>query len=364
MTEPTDLLNALDDPADADPLVAAARGLADGLLAPAAAQVDAGAVPRSHLDALAGAGLLGLAAPRQAGGADAAPGVVRRVTELLAGADLATWFVQAQHHGPVRALARAGRFDATVTELATGRAVAGIAFSHLRRWPQLPVTASRDGDGWRLDGEAPWYTGWGINDLALLAGASAAGDVVFVLVPARASASVQPSAPMRVAALESASTVTLRLDGLRVPGPDVVSVQPMADWAAQDRHTTVNVNPAVFGVAASALQLLTEQGARRGEPEALDAARRLADRLGEVRAQAYRLIDAGAPDEAVPQRLALRAQALHLLVEATTALVVAGAGGSMARSSPAQRKAREGLFLLVQAQTAQARRATLRRWAG
>jgi hypothetical protein len=48
-----------------------------------------------------------------------------------------------------------------------------------------------------------------------------------------------------------------------------------------------------------------------------------------------------------------------VLVDATSALVVAGAGRSMAMTSPAQRKAREGLFLLVQAQTKDSRTANL-----
>lgn len=359
-----ELLAPLADPADDDPLVAAARELADGLLAPSAEQVDATTVPRSHLDALAAAGLLGLAAPRQAGGAAAPPQVVRRVSEVLAGADLATWFVQVQHHNPVRTLAEVGGFDLELAELASGRKVAGIAFSQLRRWPDRPVTAERDGDGWRLDGVSPWYTGWGVNDVALLAGATAAGEVVFGLVPARAGDRLRPSSPMRLAALQASGTVTLRLDGLRVPGSAVVRVQPVGEWAALDRRTTVNVNPAVFGLAAAALRRLDEQAARRGEAEAQRLARRLAARLGEVRAEAYHLVDHLDPDDRTQRRLQVRAEALKVLVEATSGLVVAGAGAAMTLSSPAQRMAREALFLLVQAQTAQARKATLRHWAG
>jgi alkylation response protein AidB-like acyl-CoA dehydrogenase len=357
-----DLLAHLADPDDGDPLVVAARGLAEGLLAPAAERVDATAVPRSHLDALAAAGLLGLAAPRETGGSAATPGVARRVSEVLAGADLATWFVQVQHQSAVQTLARSGGFENVLAELASGRCVAGIAFSHLRRWPELPVTATRDGRGWRLDGVAPWYTGWGINDVVLLAGASGTGDVVFALVPARAGDRLRASAPRRLAALQAAVTVTLYLDGLRVPDSDVVRVQPVAEWAAGDRRTAVNVNPAVFGLAASALRLLAEQAARRDEAEGQALARRLAAHLGELRAEAYHLVDELDPDAGVERRLQLRAEAQHLLVEVTTGLVVAGAGGAMALSAPAQRKAREALFLLVQAQTAEARRTALERW--
>jgi len=68
-------------------------------------------------------------------------------------------------------------------------------------------------------------------------------------------------------------------------------------------------------------------------------------------------------EEALDDRLALRARSLELAVRASAALVAIGAGGSMALSSPAQRLAREALFHLVQAQTAPVRAATLRRLA-
>jgi alkylation response protein AidB-like acyl-CoA dehydrogenase len=207
-------------------LLAAARRVADQLLAPHAAEVDAGWVPRSHVDALAAAGVLGMRAPRSAGGLDVRPAVAREVDEIIAGADLATWFVQAQHHSPVRELAGAGGFDAVLGELATGRRVAGIAFSHLRRWPDRPVRAERSGDGWRLDGVAPWYTGWGINDVALVGAATDDDRIVFALLPAEPADRLSASEPMQVAALRAAATVTLRLDGYPVSAGDVVSVHP------------------------------------------------------------------------------------------------------------------------------------------
>ncbi|MCW2613624.1 MAG: sle, partial [Frankiales bacterium] len=50
------------------PAVLRARALADELLRPAAERVDRDVVPRSHLDAWAAAGLLGLSGPPAYGG--------------------------------------------------------------------------------------------------------------------------------------------------------------------------------------------------------------------------------------------------------------------------------------------------------
>jgi hypothetical protein len=122
------------------------------------------------------------------------------------------------------------------------------------------------------------------------------------------------------------------------------------------------VQPAVFGLTAAALRLLDARGEQRGEPDARDVAERLGERLAEQREDAYRLLDDVPAAEQRELRLQVRARAQQLMVDATTALVVAGAGGSLAAGAPAQRMAREALFLLVQAQTADVRREALRQW--
>jgi hypothetical protein len=168
---------------------------------------------------------------------------------------------------------------------------------------------------------------------------------------------------MRVAALDAASTVTLQLDGLLVGDEAVVSTERIEEWSLQDSRVAVNANPAVFGLTESALELLVAQGERRDEPAAVQAAGRIGEQVAELREIAYRLVDDVDPDEAVPERLRVRARSHELMISATTALVVSGAGASMALEAPAQRKAREAMFLLVQAQTRQARTAALEAWA-
>jgi len=350
-------------------LVLAARRLAAHLLAPAAAEVDRTRVPRSHLSALGDAGLLALH--------EVSPAVARRTNEIIAGADLATWFVAIQHAGAMRLALQARRSD-LADELAGGRLLGGVAFAHLRRAAGSPLRARRVRQGWQFQGTAPWYTGWGINDVAavgalaapatLAPGARAGGtagdpdgvgDVVFALIPAVRSPGLTASPVMDVAAVRGASTVTLTLDDFEVRNEQVLLVSRWRDWAEADAARTANVVPAVFGVAESALGLLAAVGRDRHEPAAADAAYRLRGRLAAVRAHAYRLIDAAAAGPDRQERLALRALALRLLIDTTSTLVAAGAGGSMAASAPAQRKAREALFLLVQAQTADARRASL-----
>jgi hypothetical protein len=281
------------------------------------------------------------------------------VQELLAGADLSTWFVQAQHQGVVGVLTRHEVPPAVLADLTAGRRRAGIAFSHLRRRPTRVIAATPDAGGWRLYGTTPWYTGWGLTDVALVGALTDDDRVVWALVEPRPSATLRAGEQLGTAALAAACTVPLTFDDHPVSGSDVVAVQAATDWAAVDALATANTSPAVFGLAESALRLLAEHGVRRREPAAVAAAAALEAELDAVRDRAYHLLDVVPPGEALGERVALRARALRLAVDAGTALVTAGAGGAMAAGAPAQRKAREALFLLVQAQTADVRAATL-----
>ncbi|MET8573380.1 acyl-CoA dehydrogenase family protein [Streptomyces sp. NPDC005012] len=338
------------------PLTGQARRLAEVLLAPHAQRVDQEGVPLSHIDALRGSGLLGTSAPTAYGGAGAPDAVAREVQEILAGACCSTWFVQTQHHTPVRLLARSDSpaRDSLLGPLATGALMAGIAYAHVRAFPRVLVRATPQGRGWRFDGAVPWYTGWGLNDVMLLAGISDEAEVVFAFADARDRPGLEASPPMRLAALSASRTVSLTLDGLWLPDASVVLRAPQETWARHDAARGANASPAVFGVAYAALRLL-EQASDTGT-----ASRALRARLDEVRRRAYALAEHPEPEEHVAERLSLRTQAYHLMRTATTAAVVAGGGRTMGLDHAAQRLAREGLFLLIQGQTAQARSAHLR----
>ncbi|MFF8946101.1 acyl-CoA dehydrogenase family protein [Streptomyces sp. NPDC014864] len=344
----------------AHPLVTRARLLADGLLAPNAERVDQEGVPATHIEAVRRSGLLGLSAPKEYGGAAAPAAVARETAEILAGACCSTWFVQTQHHTPVKLLAASDRpvRERLLRPLASGELLAGIAFAHVRAFPRVPVRAVPERGGWRFDGTVPWYTGWGLNDVMLLAGVTDEAEVVFAFAEAREQPGLRPSPPMRLAALTAARTVSLRLDGLWLPGEAVVQRTPHERFEVLDRPRNTNASPAVFGVAYAALALLD------GVPEAADTARALRGRLDDVRERAYALWDHPVPHARVEERLALKTRSYDLMRTATTAAIVAGGGRSLDLGSRAQRLAREGMFLLVQGQTAEVRRAHLGHLAG
>src|SRR5437016_7788602 len=220
------------------PAVSAARELADTLLRPSAERVDVDGVPRSHLDAVAAAGLMDVT--------DLPGPVAREVAELLAGGDASTWFVWTQHFTPVRTVARgtnAALRDRLLPRLTSGAALAGVAFTHLRRPGPPAVVARRDDHGWMLDGEIAWLTSWELADVFCV-GAQCDDDVVWALVPLRGMDGVTAHS-LALAAMGGTTTMRVRLDHVRVPDDDVALVEPLASWRAADAAKTADVSAAV-----------------------------------------------------------------------------------------------------------------------
>lgn len=352
-------MTALDTGSLTSPVLAA-RALADELLRPAAERVDASVVPRSHLDAVAGAGLLGVSAPAELGGGGHPPAVGREVVEQVAGACGATWFVMTQHALPMLTAARTGH--PVAADLASGRLLSGVAVAHLRRPGPPAVTAQRVDGGWRVDGHVGWMTSWGICDVFLLA-AVAGDEVVTVVLDAVEQPGLTASEPMRLAAMSATRTVTLDLTGLHVPDSAVLEVAPLQPWLEADRQKTANPSAHTFGLQRECVRRLRATGERRGEQAALDLAEQLTEEGEALRASAYSLLDDVHPAERVEDRLATRAASLDLVVRSATALVAATGGSALALDAAPQRLVREAVFHVVQAQTGPVREATLRRMA-
>ncbi|WP_369135026.1 acyl-CoA dehydrogenase family protein [Modestobacter sp. I12A-02662] len=307
-------------------VVARARALADDLLFPAAAAVEAaGAVPAGSLDALAAAGLYGLTGPADAGGLDADPATVAAVVEELAAGDLTTTFVWLQHLG-VAGMLGDGSAELRRTflaDLCAGRRRAGIALQAAVRPGPPAIRVRREAEQLVLDGAVPWVTGWGHVDLLLVA-ARDGDQVCFVLVDAVAGPSLGVT-PQRMVAVEASATVELVLTGHRVPAGRLLVAVPLADLLAGD--------PAGLRLNGSLALGLVARCARLIGPSPLD---------GDLAAARARL-DAAGPEE-LP---AARAHASALAHRAAGLLVAVTGSRAVLAGAHAQRLAREALFLLV-----------------
>jgi alkylation response protein AidB-like acyl-CoA dehydrogenase len=366
-------------PADLSEAASRARTVADDVLFPQAQVTDrARLVPRGHLDALRDAGLFGLQGPLEVpGGLGADHAAARPVLEAVAGACGATAFVWTQHHGAVRRAAGGDgpARDRWLPRLCDGSTLAGIGFAYLRRPGPPTVRATRTPGGWRIDGEAPWITGWGLIDaLVVMArvddGSPDDGSVVTVVVDRPGvHQRLHAGKPQALAVMASTGTVSLTFDALEVAAADVVGVQTDAAWRRRDGLGSAMPPPAPLGIADRAIRLLAE---RPPGPGVAEAAAVLGDELRERREVADRVSasitrvmadGAGAIDDAVAAGAAERDRGLDLARRATDALVAAVGGGAMSLEHPAQRLSREATFFLIQAQTGDLRAASLARLA-
>lgn len=311
-----------------DALQAAAR-IADELLFPHALEVDERAeIPAGHFDALAAAGLYGIAGPAGYGGLDLDARAQRRVRELLAGGCLTTAFVWAQHQGIVRRLraAPAPLRDAWLTDLCAGRRRSGIVLAGLLPGPPRLTIAATGGDGGLvISGAAPAVSGWGYVDVLLVTARRAEdpGTVVYVLVDA-ADGGLRAQ-PRRLAALNGTRTVALGFENVRVAASAIVGEQPLAPWEAVGEGVRAN---GAFGLGVA------------------DRCVRLAgDRA--LAAEVERCRDAldSAPDGDALARA--RADASIVAMTAAAHLVAGRGSSALDTSEHAQRLAREAVFLLA-----------------
>lgn len=348
-----------------DEATVVARKLADEVLFPAAAEVDQSAlVPRSHLMALGEAGLHGLYGPAGVGlGADQVS--ARPVMEAVSGACGATSFVWQQHHGAVR---RLGAGDGPAGErwlepCCSGEVMAGIGFAYLRRPGPALVRATPVKDGWRLDGRAPWITGWGLIDILVIMARTEDDRVVTVVFDRLDRPELRAEGPQRLSVLGATGTVAVNFEGAVASEDDVVRVEEVPSWASRDAVGAAFPGPAPLGIAERAIRLLGDASGSVSAASALTGELELT-RAG-TDAAGRRLYAAAASSTdvagAVARGVAERDRGLALARRATDALVAASGGGAMSLAHPAQRLSREATFYLVQAQSADLRAATLAR---
>ncbi|HLZ29412.1 MAG TPA: acyl-CoA dehydrogenase family protein [Chloroflexota bacterium] len=168
------------------------------VVAPVARDIDAtGAFPRHNIEALGGAGLLGLMSAPAVGGPGLGLRDVAEVIERLAGACGSTAMVVLMHYAAVGVLEAHGPRDIREA-VAAGRHLCTLAFSEAGSrshfWAPLGTAKPADGQV-RLDAQKSWVTSAGQADSYIWTSLplAAEGPMTLWLFPARADGLSQPS---------------------------------------------------------------------------------------------------------------------------------------------------------------------------
>jgi alkylation response protein AidB-like acyl-CoA dehydrogenase len=299
--------------------------IADQLRASASAIDVADSIPTAHLDALAASGLYGAFAPTTVAGLNLDLGELCAIVEQLASACLTTTFVWIQHFRLLASVLDPATPE-NVRELlplvVNGQLKGGVALSGLLPGPPR-LRATETNDGWHLDGDAPWVSGWGIVDSLFITARQSDETVAGFVIDATERTGLDVI-HHRLSAMNASSTVRLVFTEFLVPHSRYVGSQPYAPGLERPEGLRVNGSLAL-GVARRCCELL-------GPTPLDDELRRCRDDL-----DAYETKDIAAS----------RARAAELAVRAAHVLAVTRGSQSAISGDIAERTSREAALLLV-----------------
>ena len=320
-----------------------------------------GSWPGDDLADLAAAGAARAAVPVEFGGDGASGREVALLTERIAAASLAVALVASQRDSAADFLAASdnGALRADLLpRLASGGAFATIGIAQLttsRQGGPPALRATPDGDGGRgggyvLDGTVPWSTGADHADFIVVGAALGDGRQVLAALPTDLPG-VSPDAPFPLAAMSASHTGAVRLDAVRLsprhllagPAANVLASRAerrAAGRAAGQESAPLGQSYLATGHARAALDLISAHDS----PAARSAHAALSDQLAATRARLLNFPPDGEDPEAGPR---LRAECAELSLRAANVAVALYKGSALSLDHPAQRLAREAMFLLV-----------------
>jgi alkylation response protein AidB-like acyl-CoA dehydrogenase len=236
-------------------LQALARDFAKTELRPPSAEWDrARALDEDIFSKLAESGFLGMLIPEDFGGLGFDLSTYLTVLEEIAWGDAAVALSVAIHNGPVvDLLLRYGTDTQKSTwlpRLASGEVLGAFALSEPDAGSDassVSTTATRDGDGWRIDGDKRWVTNGRRAGLVLVfARTSEDGLSVFLVSPE--ADGYTPGLEETTLGLRASQTVSVTLDDVHV-GPDAL----LGDTDAGLRYALEALDLGRTGIAAQAV---------------------------------------------------------------------------------------------------------------
>ena len=306
-----------------------------------AAEVDrADSLAADHLDELAALGLYGPFAPVTDGGLGLSLNELCDVVEVLAAACLTTTFVWIQHFRLLAAVldpTGPPLLGSLKPKVIGGETKGGVVLRGLQPGPAR-LSATPTAQGWSLDGDAPWVSGWGLVDELFVVARGPDNTVVnFLIAPKDQPGLV--ATRHRLSALNASVTVRLDFDALVVPSGQMIGQSPFDPSLEGPEGLRVNGSLAL-GVARRCCTLL-------GSTSLDDELRECRDGLD------------GADAETIARA---RAGACELAVRASLALAVERGSSSVISGGIAERSVREAALLLTFGSRPAIRRALLQQF--
>jgi alkylation response protein AidB-like acyl-CoA dehydrogenase len=256
---------------------------------------------------------------------------------LLTQRDAAVWLIEAAEDAPLR--------GELLRQLAHHEIFATVGIAQLttsRQGGYPALRAHAEDDGYVLDGLVPWATGPAHAQIVVVGAALQDGRQVLLALPTDAEG-VTISPPLRLAALQSSHTTSIRCDGVKIGRHGVLGGPAEQVLSALRKVLPLSQAYLATGLCRAALDLIA-----RHDAEARRApAQRFEAQLARLREEILSLSQPGREQEASSAAPRVRAACSDLAIRATHAAVTLYKGAALLASHPAQRLAREAMFLLV-----------------
>ncbi len=332
---------------------------------PCAAAIDASSEElRKALRGLCDRNLMALRRPEEFGGPAMGERAFREFQEMSARHSGTLSFLMTQHQSAVSMLAKSENEELKLRYLpgmGDGSALLGIGFSQLRRAGQPLLQAEQCSAGYTLTGTVPWVTGWTFYAEYVVGATLPDGRAVFGVAPlAESPRHIRISEPMRLAAMETALTVSVELTDWTLSEENVLFLQPEGWARTNDQINVVLQGYFALGCARAGLDVVLENAEKRSSQSIRTAYVALDQELIACRAKAFEIQNVGG-DVTTDEKLRIRAWAIDLAVRCAHAAIASSGGAANSLAHAAQRVYREALVYTVSAQTPEIMEATLER---
>jgi alkylation response protein AidB-like acyl-CoA dehydrogenase len=304
--------------------------------------------PDEDLRILASLGAMRWAVPLEHGGEDLSPIELHFRYEAIASASVTTALILTQRDSAVSliALSEASLLrNELLPKLASNELFTTVGIAQLTTSRQRNVTpvvrASRVDGGYQVDGEIPWASGAGHANF--IVGGAVLDDrrqILFALPTNLPGVTVPP--PMPLIALRGSHTTSVVCRGVYVDDRHILIGPVEQALATRRKHLPIGQAFIAMGLTRGALNLIHQIDS----DAARDAHAKLEAQHTQLRGEVLDFCNpAGQADPA--RGPVLRGRCIDLALRATHAAVSLYKGTALLEGHPAQRLAREAMFLLV-----------------
>lgn len=331
------------------------------VIAPQATEIDRDSKAlKIALQGMGDRSLLALRIPQYWGGFQCDEATFHRFQMTVARYSGALAFLQTQHQSAGNLMANSDNESLKQNYLpfmSKGKILVGVGFSQLRRQGEPLMKATPVADGYQLDGEVPWITGFEFFQNFIIGATLSNGDALYGVVPFEECDCIQLSAPMELTAMNSTKTVNAKIDGWLLKRDRVVTIKPASAIAQQDRKNVLYHSFFALGCARAGLDILEVNYSKKGLLFLKETFDSLDRELTSCSQAIFEALDCDR--QTFEAKLQLRAWAINLAGRCTQAAVIASSGAANSLQHPAQRVYREALMFAVFGQTTAVMKATL-----